>query len=60
MVTEFNDWCFDPARQIGDTGIIHNESTGYHVMYFVGYDQPYCCLLYTSNKCMMKRRFNYV
>ena len=29
------------ARQTGDTGIIHNESTGYHVMYFVGYDQPY-------------------
>ena len=41
MVTTFNDWCFDPARQTGDTGIIHNESTGYHVMYFVGYDQPY-------------------
>lgn len=41
MVSEFNDWCFDPARQTGDTGIIHNESTGYHVMYFVGYDQPY-------------------
>ena len=26
MVTEFNDWCFDPARQTGDTGIIHNEA----------------------------------
>ena len=41
MVSEFNDWCFDPARKSGDTGIIHNESTGYHVMNFVGYDQPY-------------------
>ena len=41
MVTEFNDWCFDPARQSGDTGIVHNDSTGYHVMYFVGFDQPY-------------------
>ena len=41
MVTEFNDWCFDPARQPGDTGIIYNENTGYHVMYFVGYDKPY-------------------
>ena len=41
MVAEFNDWCFDPARQAGDTGIIHNENTGYHVMYFVGYDRPY-------------------
>ena len=41
MVTEFNDWCFDPARQPGDTGIIYSESTGYHIMYFVGYDAPY-------------------
>ena len=38
MVTEFNDWCFDAARQPGDTGII--ESTyGYHIMYYVG-DNP--------------------
>ena len=35
MVTNFNDWCFDDARQSGDTGIV--ESTyGYHVMYYVG------------------------
>lgn len=37
MVTEFNDWCFDPARKSGDTGII--ETTyGYHIMYYVGND----------------------
>ena len=44
MVTEFNDWCFDPARQAGDTGIVYGESDsykGYHVMYFVGNDLPY-------------------
>ncbi len=41
MVTEFNDWCFDESRQPGDTGIIYNENTGYHVMYFVGDDVPY-------------------
>ena len=41
MVTEFNDWCFDSSRQAGDTGIIYNENTGYHVMYFVGDDIPY-------------------
>lgn len=35
MVTEFNDWCFDPARQSGDTGIV-KTSYGYHIMYFVG------------------------
>ena len=40
MVTEFNDWCFDAARQPGDTDIV--ETTyGYHIMYFVGQDLPY-------------------
>ena len=35
MVTNFNDWCFDEAREVGDTGIV--ESTyGYHIMYYVG------------------------
>lgn len=40
MVTEFNDWCFDPSRQAGDTGVVET-SYGAHVMYFVGYDIPY-------------------
>ncbi|MBQ2861350.1 MAG: peptidylprolyl isomerase [Oscillospiraceae bacterium] len=35
MVTEFNDWCFDPARQVGDTGVVKTRF-GYHVMYFNG------------------------
>ena len=35
MVTNFNDWCFDDARQAGDTGIVETEY-GYHVMYYVG------------------------
>jgi len=35
MVTAFNDWCFDEARQVGDTGIVETEY-GYHVMYFSG------------------------
>ena len=35
MVTEFNDWALDAARQSGDTGIV--ETTyGYHIMYYVG------------------------
>lgn len=34
MVTEFNDWCFDEARQTGDTDIV-KTSYGYHIMYFV-------------------------
>lgn len=36
MVSEFNDWCFDPARQPGDTGIVQTDY-GFHVMYFVDY-----------------------
>ena len=35
MVTAFNDWCFDEARQTGDTGIVETEY-GYHIMYYVG------------------------
>ena len=41
MVAAFEDWCFDPVRQPGDTGIVQT-SYGYHVMYFVGTgDEPY-------------------
>lgn len=35
MVTEFNDWCFDPSRQSGDTGVVDTQY-GSHVMYFSG------------------------
>ncbi len=35
MVTEFNDWCFDSERQVGDHGIV-KTTYGYHIMYFVG------------------------
>lgn len=35
MVPEFNDWCFDPERQVGDYGLV-KTTCGYHVMYFSG------------------------
>lgn len=35
MVTNFNDWCFDPERQVGDYGIVETEF-GYHIMYYCG------------------------
>lgn len=41
MVAEFNNWCFDETRQPGDTDVIYSEDTGYHVMYYVGEDEPY-------------------
>ena len=34
MVTAFNDWCFDDARQPGDYGLVETEF-GYHLMFFV-------------------------
>lgn len=34
MVTAFNDWCFDEARQYGDYGLVKTEY-GYHIMFFV-------------------------
>ena len=33
MVTSFNDWCFDEARQPGDHGLIETEY-GWHLMYY--------------------------
>ena len=36
MVTEFNDWCFDPERQAGDVGYVLTDY-GYHVMYLDGF-----------------------
>jgi len=34
MVKNFNDWCFDEARQAGDCEIVETEY-GYHLIYFV-------------------------
>ena len=39
MITEFNDWCFDEARQTGDSGLVET-SYGVHVMYFSGKGDP--------------------
>lgn len=39
----FQNWALDPARQPGDTGLVKNESSsiqGWHIMYFVGWDDP--------------------
>ncbi|MDW7656161.1 MAG: peptidylprolyl isomerase [Bacillota bacterium] len=35
MVKEFENWCFDPSRKIGDTGIVQTDF-GFHVMYYAG------------------------
>lgn len=39
MVTEFDEWLFDPARKEGDTGIVKSDY-GYHIMYYGGEDVP--------------------
>lgn len=38
MVKPFENWCFDPARQAGDYGIVKTQY-GYHIMYFVRADK---------------------
>lgn len=35
MITEFNDWLYDPARKSGDHDIVET-SYGWHIMYYVG------------------------
>lgn len=40
MVDEFEDWCFDEARKVGDSEII-KTSYGYHIMYFSGVAEEY-------------------
>ncbi len=35
MVEEFDAWCFDEARKVGDYGIVKTD-LGYHIMYFSG------------------------
>ena len=47
MVEAFEDWCFDAARKVGDTGIVKTPY-GYHVMYFVGENAPYWQTLVTN------------
>ncbi len=34
MVKEFEQWCFDPAHKVGDSGLV-DSPYGTHVMYFV-------------------------
>ena len=42
MIAEFNDFCFDPARQPGDVEIIEDTTyNGYHLMYYVGEGENY-------------------
>lgn len=35
MVKNFEDWCFDDARQVGDHGLVKTQY-GYHIMFFSG------------------------
>lgn len=44
MIPTFDEWIFDPARQAGDTGIVENSTEdheGYHIIYYIGTDEPY-------------------
>ena len=39
----FEDWCMDPARKPGDTGLVQNTGSatkGWHIMYYVADGEP--------------------
>lgn len=43
FIKEFTDWALDPAREVGDTGIVKNTGSttkGWHIMYYVGDNLP--------------------
>lgn len=40
MVAEFEDWCFDESRQVGDWGVVKTDY-GYHLMYYSGTGDEY-------------------
>ena len=53
-VEGFDDWCFDPVRKPGDTGIV--ETTyGYHIMYYVGTGDTY--QHYLANNALVNQAF---
>lgn len=52
MVTEFNDWCFDEARQIGDYGLVQT-TYGWHIMYFV--DSGFAWFSYAEEELIYER-----
>ena len=37
---DITDWLFDESRQPGDTAVLES-SGGYHVVYYIGQDEPY-------------------
>ena len=38
MAEEFDKWCFDASRQVGDYGLVRTDY-GYHLMYFCGSEE---------------------
>ena len=56
MLKAFNDWCFDEARQPGDTGIVKTQY-GYHIMYFVG-DAGEDFLSYRADSLLRTQKYN--
>ena len=41
MVEEMEKWLFDEERKAGDCEVVYTEDYGYHVVYFVGENDPY-------------------
>ncbi|MCL2151493.1 MAG: hypothetical protein FWH57_00800 [Oscillospiraceae bacterium] len=42
LVTEIEDWLFDPVRKYGDNSLIKSAAYGYHLVFFMGYGDKSC------------------
>jgi len=48
VVHELEDWLFDESRKIGDSELIFTEAFGYHLVYFMGFGDPFYQLIATD------------
>lgn len=43
FVPAYEEWCMEDGRKTGDVGMVRVDGTGYsgyHIIYFIGYDEP--------------------
>ena len=53
FIPEFTEWTIDPARQVGDTGLVKNTASstkGWHILYYCAKGEPVWKQTVTSRK----------
>jgi hypothetical protein len=52
MVEEFDAWCFDANRKVGDYGLV-KTTYGYHIMFFCGAEAQW---IHESRKAIVNEK----